>query len=583
LSEETWDASVSLAPGVRIAGHVLQEEIGRGGMAVVFRARDERLDRQVALKFLAPWLAADQEFRRRFDQESRMAAAVNNPHIIPVFRADEADGVLFIAMLYVTGGDVGSLVRSRGALPPGRAVEIASQAASALDAAHRRGLVHRDVKPSNMLLDADGERDHVYLSDFGLAKTTTAGGGMTRTGQLLGTLAYVAPEQIAGKPVDGRADQYALACTVYEMLCGEPPFTGNDVAVLGGHLNRPAPPLTSRQPRLPAAVDAVFARAMAKDPAGRYPTCREFCDALRGALREAAPTKPVQGPPFIVPGPPAAARTGRRRALIAAAVAVLAAVGLLVWAPWNRASVQPPTGLEATATTSSVALSWSDPSSGAAPTRYEIWQNGVAIGSAGGHAGSYQVTGLDPDTAYHYQVQAIGGSGDSARSSVLTESTLAPALSAAQIVGDWTVQFQVVTADSHDAWFTQEGKTWQTQWTFSTDCTGSGSCTGTLSGGVYGSNGFANADLFRSGDEYVADANVDNIEFCDYSFYGTEYPTSDEITIQVQVTRAHAVGQAWTATAWDGTFTMLSEYSPTPVTSCPEYTVKAIVASQPGT
>jgi serine/threonine protein kinase len=581
LSEETWDAPVALAVGARIAGHVLQEEIGRGGMAVVFRARDERLDRQVALKFLAPWLAADQEFRTRFDQESRMAAAVNNPHIIPVYRADEADGVLFIAMLYVTGGDVASLVRGRGALPPDRAVEIASQAASALDAAHRRGLVHRDVKPSNMLLDTDGERDHVYLSDFGLAKTTTAGGGMTRTGQLLGTLAYMAPEQISGKPLDGRADQYALACTVYEMLCGEPPFTGNDVAVLGGHLNTPAPPLTSRQPRLPAAVDAVFARALAKDPAGRYWSCREFCDALRGALREAPPTKPIQGPPpFTVPGPPRAPGRGRRRAVIAAAVAVLAVVGLLIWAPWNRASVQPPSGLEASATTSSVALTWSAPASGPAPSRYEIWQNGVAIGSVGGHAGSYQATGLDPDTAYQYQVQAVGGGGGTARSSVLTASTLAPALSAAQIVGQWTVQFQVVTSDSHDAFFTALGKTWQTQWTFSPDCTES-SCTGTLSGGVYESSGFANAALFRSGDEYVANADVDNIEFCDYSLYGTEYPTSDEITIQVQVTKAHAVGQAWTATAWDGTFTMLSEYNPTPVTSCPEYTVKAIVTSQP--
>lgn len=287
---------------------------------------------------------------------------------------------------------------------------------------------------------------------------------------------------------------------------------------------------------------------------------------------------------FTVPGPPrapGAPSRGRRGAVIATAVAVLAAVGLLIWAPWNRASVQPPTGLEATTTTSSVALNWSAPSSGPAPGRYEIWQNGVAIGSVGGHAGSYQVTGLDPDTTYHYQVQAIGGGGDSARSSVLTASTRAPALSAAQIVGQWTVEFQVVTADSHDAWFTQEGKTWQTQWTFSPDCTES-SCTGTLSGGVYASSGFANAALFRSGGEYVANADVDNIEFCDYSLYGTGYPTSDEITIQVNVTKAHAVGQAWTATAWDGTFTMLSEYNPTPVTSCPQYTVKAIVTSQPG-
>jgi serine/threonine protein kinase len=586
VSEETWAVPVGLAPGARIAGYVLEGEIGRGGMAVVFRARDERLDRQVALKCLAPWLAEDQEFRMRFDQESRMAAAVNNPHIIPVFRADEANGVLFIAMLYVAGGDVGSLVRGQGALPPGRAAEIAAQAASALDAAHRRGLVHRDVKPSNMLLDADGERDHVYLSDFGLAKTATGSGGMTRTGQLLGTLAYMAPEQIAGKPVDGRADQYALACAVYEMLCGEPPFTGDDVSVMAGHLNRPAPPLTSRQPRLPGGVDMVFARALAKDPAGRYPSCRGFCDALRGALSNVPPTRPIQAPPvtdpFPPPPPPPPPRRWRR-AVIAAAVAAVAAVGLLIWAPWSVRSVQPPTGLKAgAATSSSVTLSWSGPGSGPAPSQYEVWQNGVAIGSVGGNADSYQVKGLDPDTTYHYQVQAIQGSDHSARSAVLVASTQTPPLSAAQIEGPWQVQFTVVTASSKDAFFTSDGKTWTVQWTFSPDCSGTG-CVGTLSGYISGSNGFANATVYRSGGGYVAYANVDNIEYCDYSQYGTGYPTDDEITIQVRATKAHPDGQAWSATAWDGTFTMLSKYNQiNSATWCPQYTVEADVASPAG-
>ena len=585
MSEETWAAPVGLMPGARVAGYVLEEQIGQGGMAVVFRARDERLDRQVALKFLAPWLATDEEFRRRFDQESRLAAAVNNPHIIPVFRADEADGLLFIAMLYVTGGDVGSLVHRQGALPPGRAVEIVSQVASALDAAHRRGLVHRDVKPSNMLLDGDSEPDHVYLSDFGLAKTATgtATNSLTRTGQLLGTLAYIAPEQVAGKPVDGRTDQYSLACAAYEMLSGEPPFDGDAIAVLAAHMNQPPPALTSRQPRLPAAVDAVFARALAKDPAGRYPSCRQFADALRGALYAAPPTQPIPPGPFPLPPPPPPPHRRRTTGIIAAAVAAVAAVGLVIWAPWSVRSLQPPTALTAgAATTNSVTLRWSDPSSGPAPSQYEVWQNGVAIGAVSGNADSYQAQGLDPDTTYHYRVQAIRGSNHSAMSAALAASTQTPPLSAAQIEGPWQVKFAVVTASSHDAFFKSEGETWTVQWTFSPDCTAAG-CVGMLSGYIYGSNGFANAIVDRRGDDYVAYANVNNIEFCDYGQYGTGHPTDDEITIEITPTRAQAEGKTWKATAWGGTFTMLSLYNQVSSTVwCPEYTVEADVSSPSG-
>ena len=214
--------------GSQVAGYRLEERIGLGGMAVVFRAYDSRLDRRVALKILAPGLAADQAFRQRFIRESRAAAAVEDPHIIPVFEAGESDGVLFIAMRYVRGGDVRSLIDRVGALPPGRAAEIISQVAGALDAAHERGLVHRDVKPGNMLLEASAAADrpeHVYLSDFGLSKAAlSAGGDLTASGQFLGTLDYVAPEQIESRPLDGRTDEYALACSAYEMLCGEPPF-----------------------------------------------------------------------------------------------------------------------------------------------------------------------------------------------------------------------------------------------------------------------------------------------------------------------------------------------------------------------
>src|SRR5450759_2770774 len=196
-------------------------------MAVVFLARDERLGRMVALKILAPGLALDDAFRQRFIRESRAAAAVDDPHIIPVFEAGEASGVLFIAMRYVRGGDVRTLLDQVGPLPPARATEILSQVASALDAAHVHGLVHRDVKPANMLLDSSAgtdRPDHVYLSDFGLSKQALAPSGITSTGQFLGTLDYVAPEQIEGRKVDGRADLYALACAAFELLSGAPPF-----------------------------------------------------------------------------------------------------------------------------------------------------------------------------------------------------------------------------------------------------------------------------------------------------------------------------------------------------------------------
>ena len=274
-----------LAAGSRIAGYLLEAEIGTGGMAVVFRARDERLDRLVALKVLAPGLAANEEFRRRFLRESRAAAAVDDPHIIPVYEAGETGGVLFIAMRYVSGGDVRGLLRRQGPLPPGRAAAIISPVASALDAAHGAGLVHRDVKPANMLIDArPGRPDHVYLSDFGLTKSRSAS-VLTGTGVGLGTVAYMAPEQIQGQEVDGRADQYALGCAAFELLCGTVPFERDqDMAVIYAHLSVPPPSLSSRRPGLAPAVDEVLGRALAKAPGDRYASCGEFAEALREAL-----------------------------------------------------------------------------------------------------------------------------------------------------------------------------------------------------------------------------------------------------------------------------------------------------------
>jgi eukaryotic-like serine/threonine-protein kinase len=273
------------APGSWVAGYLLESQIGAGGMAVVFRARDQRLNRMVALKVLAPGLAADEGFRLRFIRESRAAAAVDDPHIIPVYEAGEAGGVLFIAMRLVVGGDLRSVMLREGPLSAGRAAALLSPVASALDAAHGAGLVHRDVKPANVLVDArPGRPEHVYLSDFGLSKRAAAA-GLTGSGHFMGTAEYAAPEQINGRPVAGEADQYALACVAFEALTGTAPFARPEpMAVLWAHLSEPPPSLALLRPDLPRGVDPVMAKALAKEPHHRYGSCRDFTDALRNSL-----------------------------------------------------------------------------------------------------------------------------------------------------------------------------------------------------------------------------------------------------------------------------------------------------------
>jgi serine/threonine protein kinase len=283
----------ALVPGGRLAGYLIEEQIGAGGMAVVFRARDEMLGRLAAVKVMAPALASDQEFRARFLRESRSVAAVESPHIIPVYAAGEAGGVLYIATRYVSGGDLGHLVRqSGGTLAPALAVTLTGQVAAALDAAHAAGLVHRDVKPGNILVEsAPGREPHAYLSDFGLSKSSlSASAGLSVTGQFLGTPEYCPPEQIRGGAVDGRADQYALACVAFALLTGVPPFHRADtIAIIFAQLNDPVPSVTALRPELPTAVGGVLERALAKSPADRYQTCGEFAAALRDALPQRGP------------------------------------------------------------------------------------------------------------------------------------------------------------------------------------------------------------------------------------------------------------------------------------------------------
>ena len=271
-----------LVPGARVSGYLLEKLVGVGGMAAVFRARDERLGRVVALKVLS----GDEVVQKRFTREARAVAAVDHPHIIPVYEAGEANGVLFIAMRFVAGDDLRVIVGREGSMPPRRAVAFISPVASALDAAHAAGLVHRDVKPANMLVDVGpGRPEHVYLSDFGVARGVLTSGGLTRAGQFLGTPDYAAPEQISGGSVDGRADQYALACVAYTLLTGSVLFRREvPMAVLYAHLSAPPPRVTAVRPELPGAVNDVLARALAKDPDNRYDSCGAFADALREAL-----------------------------------------------------------------------------------------------------------------------------------------------------------------------------------------------------------------------------------------------------------------------------------------------------------
>ncbi|MFE9928887.1 serine/threonine-protein kinase [Streptomyces sp. NPDC005533] len=302
--------------GKQIAGYRVERLIGRGGMAVVYSAKDLRLDRTVALKLIAPERARDDTFRRRFTHESRVAAKIDHPHIVPIFEAGETDGVLYIAMRYVSGLDLRALLDREGPLPVAKALRIASQVASALDAAHEHDLVHRDVKPGNILVAAGTDSDHpehIYLTDFGLTKKSLSLSGFTTAGEFVGTLDYMAPEQITGRPVDGRCDLYSLACVVYETLAGGPPFVRDeDVALLWAHQYDQPTPLTERRPEIAPAADDVMAKALAKVPEDRYDSCLEFVGALRAAAaggtgREDGPSHRVE-PPEPPPDPPIWAR-----------------------------------------------------------------------------------------------------------------------------------------------------------------------------------------------------------------------------------------------------------------------------------
>jgi YVTN family beta-propeller protein len=272
--------------GTRLAGYQLQALLGRGGMGVVYLAEQTGPHRQVALKLLLAQAATSEAFRERFLRESELAAAIDHPNVLPVYDAGETDGVLWIAMRYVDGIDLAALLEREGPMAPEQALAIGGQMAGALDAAHTRGLVHRDVKPGNVLLAVEeGAVAHAYLADFGLTKRIGGARGLTGSGQVLGTIDYVAPEQVEGGRVDGRADQYSLGCVLFECLTGVVPFRrDSELAVLWAHVNDPPPLIREHRPDLPAALDEVIGRALAKVPGDRYPSCGALVAAGQAAL-----------------------------------------------------------------------------------------------------------------------------------------------------------------------------------------------------------------------------------------------------------------------------------------------------------
>ncbi|MFE3545496.1 serine/threonine-protein kinase [Nocardia sp. NPDC059177] len=368
---------MAMSPGTIVGGYRVQRVLGAGGMGTVYLAKHPSLPRMDALKVLSAELSRDPEFRARFEREANLAAGLDHPNIVSVYNRGEEHGQLWIAMQYVDGTDAAAeLARDQHAMTPLRALRITTEVGKGLDHAHRRGLLHRDVKPANFLLaktDSDNEDERVFLTDFGVAKSTDDATELTQTGSFLATIAYAPPEQLSGAALDHRADIYSLACAFYKLLTGQNPYPAAQPAmVMMGHLHEPPPQATKVNPGLPHAIDHVFARALAKNPAERFTTCREFTDAAANALvpgfnptgHNTSPTYPIQvmppqhttdprtslsgpgqiyQPPGLAePTPPKTKNPKRIAALAGAGVLVVAlAAGIGVWATSGSGGTDP--------------------------------------------------------------------------------------------------------------------------------------------------------------------------------------------------------------------------------------------------
>jgi tRNA A-37 threonylcarbamoyl transferase component Bud32 len=475
--------------GYQLGGYVIKSLVGRGGMGVVYAAEHTTLQRRVALKVIAPEVARDEAFRERFLREARLAASLRHPNIIEIYDAGQVGGELYIAMRYVEGASLATVLRLAGRLEPERALSILAKVASALDEAHANGLVHRDVKPDNVLLGSPATRrtsEEVLLTDFGLVRPIDARTEVTRIGSILGTLGYMAPEVLEGGDVDGRSDQYSLACVLYECLTGHVPFSREtDAALLLAHLTAPPPSITDERPELPARFDAVVTRGMAKAREDRYGSCVDLIDdalaALTGsqaatagppaelataivtgpaidsepqALGGAVPGPPTAGSPS--PGPPlepggtsTASAVRRRRGRVAGvAIVAIAAVAVFVVATLalsTRWGVVAPTasgvGHSAPATTpeGSVPSESPRPSASGSPPAVlggETWHGTGSLNQARwGHGAARLANG---------QVLVVGGNAGKDSSSALASAELYDAAS-----GSWTTTASMSRARSY--------------------------------------------------------------------------------------------------------------------------------------
>ncbi|HRD11445.1 MAG TPA: protein kinase [Mycobacterium sp.] len=433
-----------LGVGEEFAGYTVVRLIGSGGMGEVYLAQHPRLPRREALKILRPEISSDDSFRQRFTREADSIAALEHPNIVTVHDRGDTDGQLWIATQFVDGPDAARLLGERypAGMPADEVAAIAIAIADALDYAHDRGLLHRDVKPANILLtqpDRDGHR-RIYLADFGIARPLDDPAGLTATNFTVGTVAYAAPEQLMGNPIDGRADQYALAASAYHLLTCRPLYPdSNPVAVISRHLAEPPPPPSRIRAEL-APLDAVFARALAKEPEGRFLRCRDFARALSGAIARGgagvSPSAPTQEAPVPPPPneetrrppttPPAAKPLRERPNLVligAAAIVALTVVGALLSHPWTQQGPaptslvpptpstsisSPPSSVATTTSTTTTSTTTTPPRTGSAPPQPTYPPAGV-LGSACPPPGGAIGTGPDGAIYYCARVQYTDG------------------------------------------------------------------------------------------------------------------------------------------------------------------------------